>query len=78
MNPYQTAQTRINQLVGIKPTTVKNTFKNTDMKVLKIKELQKVLKDLPKALENKLVTTNEYCDTYYQVSQQIKKLTESR
>lgn len=27
MNPYQTVQTRINQLVGIKPTTVKNTFK---------------------------------------------------
>lgn len=33
MNPYQTAQNRINQLVGIKPTTVKNSFKNTTMKI---------------------------------------------
>lgn len=31
MNPYQTAQNRLNQLVGIKPTNTKNTFKNTDM-----------------------------------------------
>lgn len=27
MNPYQTAQNIINQLVGIKPTSSKNTFK---------------------------------------------------
>lgn len=30
MNPYQTAQNRINQLVGVKPTKTKNTFKNME------------------------------------------------
>lgn len=30
MNPYQTAQTRINQMLGVKPTKTKNTFKNME------------------------------------------------
>lgn len=30
MNPYQTAQNRLNQLVGVKPTKTKNTFKNIE------------------------------------------------
>lgn len=30
MNPYQTAQNRLNQLLGIKPTKTKNKFKNLD------------------------------------------------
>ena len=37
-------------------------------------ELEQELKDLQKALDKKLISVNEYCDTYYAISQRIKKL----
>jgi hypothetical protein len=39
-----------------------------------LKDLQNELEKLEKALKNKLITVNEYCSFYYQVSQKIKAL----
>lgn len=39
----------------------------------KIKKLEQEIKDLEKAFRNKLISVNDYCDTYHAISQQIKK-----
>lgn len=39
-----------------------------------IKQLEQELKDLQQALKDKTISVNEYSSFYYNVSQQIKKL----
>lgn len=39
-----------------------------------IKQLEQELKDLQKALKDKTISVNEYSTFYYNVSQQIKKI----
>lgn len=37
-------------------------------------KLEQDLKDLKKALSQKLITVNEYCDTYHQISKKLQSL----
>ena len=37
-------------------------------------QLEQQLKDLQIAFKKGLFTTNEYCDTYYAISQKIKRI----
>ena len=39
-----------------------------------IKDLESQLLNLQIALKNKEISTNQYCDTYYKISQQIKSI----
>ena len=39
-----------------------------------MENLRQQLKELERALKENLITVNFYCDQFYQISQQIKKL----
>ena len=46
----------------------------SNIKDMNIIELLKERQDLQKALENNIITTNEYCSFYHSLSMRIKKI----